>query len=166
MDILRITGTGESDPRTQRTRTLLTTVALVAVMAAPLPLWFVQVPWWVLLVPPVVILAILFVAQALLTAAARGRELVLLEVGEQQVVLTGRSIPWDQVRAATVVLHGGERDGQVTGLVVVATPTGEQHARLPAGPGAQVREVHRALRRALRPHGVKVGWQAGAPQRS
>ena len=161
MDTLRITGTGESDPRLQRTRTLLTTVALIAVMTAPLPLWFLRVPWWVLLVPPVVILGLLLGTLALLTRAARHRELVLLDVGPDSLVVSGQPVEWSAVTGATVVLHGAERDPSVSSEVVVRTGQGHRIARLPARPGSEVRHVHRELRRRLKPHGVTVAWQAG-----
>lgn len=165
MDTLRITGTGESDPRIQQTRTLLTTVALVAVMMAPLPLWFLQVPWWVLLLPPLVILGVLFVALALITSAARRRELVLLDIGADAVVVNGHRIAWPVVTGASVMLHGAERAQSVSSEVLVQTRDGRYLARLPDRPGSQVREVHRALRRRLKPQGVRVGWQPGAKTR-
>lgn len=165
MDTLRITGTGESDPRIQRARTLLTTGALVAVMMAPLPLWFLQVPWWVLLLPPLAILGVLFVALAVLTSSARRRELVLLGIGADAVVVSGHRIAWPSVTGAAVVLHGAEREQAVTSEVLVRTRDGRYLARLPARPGSQVRDIHRDLRRRLKPHGVRVGWQPGPETR-
>ena len=161
MSTLPVVGTGESDPRVQRARTLLTVVALVAVMMAPLPLWFLQVPWWALLLPPVVVLAVLFLVLTLITRSARRRRLVLLDLDDDGVVVSGHRLGWTDVTGASVLLHGAERDRSVSSDVVVRTADGHHLARLPARPGSQVRDIHRELRRRLKPHGVKVSWQQG-----
>ena len=158
-----MTSTAEDDERERRSRMLITVNTLLLAMVAPLPLWFVRVPWWVLVLVPVVVLAGLFVVLGVLGRRARSTPRVVLALAGDERLVNGREVPLSSVTGAAVLLAGTEQDDPVASQIRVQLQDGEElTVALARRPTPEVREIYRRLRQRLKPQGVRVSWQPGA----